>query len=116
MDSTRIAVASSDGIVINNHFGHAKMFYIYQVDDEKPVFLEKRDVVPVCECGNHDELRLKENLELLADCEYLLVSRIGDKARLTASDMGINAYEIPGIIEESIDQLIKYINIQKLFE
>ena len=25
----KIAVASSDGIVVNNHFGRAKDFYIY---------------------------------------------------------------------------------------
>ncbi len=116
MDKIRIAVASSDGIVVNNHFGRAKAFYILEVLDDEMVMLEKRQLEPVCEFGNHDEERLRENLEALSDCEYLLVGRIGDGARYTAGCMGIQAYEIPGIIENSIEQLMKYIKIQKSFE
>jgi len=116
MDNIRIAVASSDGVVVNEHFGRAREFYIYQIRDEELTLIETRQVTPVCDVGNHDELRLKENLEKLADCDYLLVSRIGEGARSKASDMGIEAYEIPGCIDASIEQLIKYIKIQKLFE
>lgn len=32
-----------------------------------------------------------------------------------AESLGIEAYELPGIIEESINQLIKYVKIQNLF-
>ena len=60
----KIAVASSDGIVVNTHFGRAKVFYIYRIDDEEQMhFLEKRSVTPVCETGNHDNEKLKANLE-----------------------------------------------------
>lgn len=113
----KIAVASSDGIVVNNHFGRAKDFYIYQIDDEERIyFLEKRSVMPVCKGGNHDNEKLRENLEKLEDCKYLLVSRIGSEAAGMAADLGIESYEIPGIIGESIEQLIKYIKVKKLFE
>ena len=113
----KIAVASSDGIVVNNHFGMAKDFYIYQIDDKEQIhFLEKRSVTPVCEGGNHDHEKLKTNLEELEDCKYLLISRIGSGAADMAAEFGIESYEIPGIIEESIEQLIKYIKIKKLFE
>ncbi len=113
----KIAVASSDGIVVNNHFGRAKDFYIYQIDDKEEIhFLEKRSVTPVCERGNHDDEKLKTNLEKLRDCKYLLVSKIGRGAADMAEGFGIESYEIPGIIEESIEQLIKYIKIKKLFK
>lgn len=113
----RIAVASSDGIVVNSHFGRAKEFYIYLVDqDEQISFLEKRAVVPVCDRGNHDQERLSENLQKIKDCNYLLVSRIGDEAERIAKEYGIDSYEIPGVITESIEQLIKYTKIKKLFE
>jgi predicted Fe-Mo cluster-binding NifX family protein len=115
-EEVKIAVASSDGIVVNNHFGRAKTFYIYKVKDNNAELIEKRELEPVCEMGNHDEDRLKDNLEKLKDCDYLLVSRIGDGARAAALGAGIESFEIPGIIEKSIDQLIKYIKIQKLFE
>lgn len=116
MDSMKIAIASSDGIVVNNHFGRARSFYIYQVQSEKIIFLETRQVSPVCDCGNHDEIKLNENLSRVSDCDYLLVSRIGDGARIAAANMGIDAYEIPGIIENSINKLIQYIKIQNLFK
>ncbi len=116
-DEYKIAVASSDGIVVNNHFGRAKEFYIYQIDETEQLhFLEKRSLIPVCEAGNHDNERLRENLEELRDCKYLLVSKIGIGATNMAKSLGIESYEIPGIIEESVEQLIKYIKIKKLFE
>lgn len=113
----KIAVASSDGIVVNNHFGRAREFYIYQVDsDEQINLLEKRSVTPICDGDNHDDGKLQKNLQKFKDCQYLLVSRIGDGAAREAENFGIESYEIPGMIEESIKQLIKYIKVKKLFE
>lgn len=113
----KIAVASSDGIVVNNHFGRAKDFYIYQMDEQEQIhFLEKRSVTPVCEGGNHDDEKLKTNLERIKDCKYLLVSRIGVGAANIAESFGIESYEIHGMIEESLDQLIRYIKLKKIFE
>ena len=74
----RVAVASSDGIVVNSHFGRARDFYIYEVsENEDTVLLEKRELVPICEVGNHDEGRLQDNVKRLSDCDYVAVSRIG---------------------------------------
>lgn len=112
-----IAIASSDGIVVNSHFGRAKEFYIYELDNKQHIhFVEKRSVTPVCMGGSHDDEKLKTNLKKLQDCKYLLTAKIGNGASGMAENFGIECYEIPGIIEESIEQLIKYIKIKKLFE
>jgi hypothetical protein len=37
------------------------------------------------------------------------------RARNEAEAMGIEIFEIPGIIGESVDKLIKYIKVQNLF-
>lgn len=116
MDSYRIAVASSDGIVVNSHFGRADKFYIYQTGkNEELSFIEERKVIPVCEGGNHDEGRLNDNLNRLKDCDFILVSKIGDGAAYAANQKGIESYEIPGVIQESVRQLLKYIKLKKLF-
>lgn len=117
MDKERnlIAVASSDGIVVNSHFGRATTFYIYEEKEEQIRYVEKRKVEPVCTGGNHDDMKLRENLEKFSDCRYLLVSRIGNGAATMAESLGIDAYEIPGMIEESIQQLLRYEKIKKLF-
>ncbi|MCR5702544.1 MAG: dinitrogenase iron-molybdenum cofactor biosynthesis protein [Lachnospiraceae bacterium] len=111
-----IAVASSDGIVVNSHFGRASKFYVYEVSDgDKVSLLEQRNVIPVCEGGNHDSDRLKENLLTFGDCKYMLVSRIGIGAASVAESIGIKVYENSGMIEESISRLVKYLQVQKLF-
>lgn len=116
-DIYRVAVASSDGIVVNSHFGRAGKFYIYQISEEEELkLIEERKVVPVCEGGNHNDEKLNENLNRLKDCNFILASRIGDGAAFAASKKGIEGFEIPGIIEESILQLLKYIKLKKLFE
>lgn len=115
-DTYKIAVASSDGIVVNQHFGHSDEFYIYKISDDKAEFTgEIRKVEPVCHTGEHDDDRLMENLEKLADCKYLLVQKIGTEAAARAENLGISPYEIPDIIENAIEKLIEFEKIQNLF-
>jgi predicted Fe-Mo cluster-binding NifX family protein len=117
MDKSKnlIAAASSDGIVVNSHFGRATTFYIYEEKEEKIRCIEKRIVESACTGGSHDDVKLRENLEKFSDCRYLIVSRIGNGAATMAESLGIDVYEIPGVIEESIQQLLRYEKIKKLF-
>jgi len=110
-----VAVASSDGIVVNNHFGRAEKFLIYEISDDDMKYIEERKVTPVCNGGNHEDGKLEENMRRISDCKYLLVSRIGQGAELVARNLGIEPYEIPGEIKESIEQLIKFKQINELF-
>ncbi len=113
----KIAVASSDGIVVNQHFGHADKFLIYEVKNDKTYrFVEIRTVEPVCNCGNHDDRKLTENLQKIQDCKYLLVSKIGMGASMRAEHLGINPMELPDMIEESVRKVISFEQIQNLFE
>lgn len=112
-----VAIASSDGIVVNSHFGKASCFYIYEVSGNEEVRLvEKRTVTPICKGGEHNDDRLEAHLTKFIDCKYVLVSRIGNGAATVAERMGITPMEIPGEIDESIHQLIKYIKIQNLMD
>lgn len=113
----KIAAASSDGIVVNQHFGHAEQFLIYGVTSDGSFrFLETRTVRPVCNCGSHDDGQLFENLQKLQDCKYLLVSKIGTGASVQAERLGITPMELPDVIEESIRRVISFEQIQNLFE
>ena len=111
----RIAVATSDGIVVNQHFGRAVKFRIYDINQDNTVdFKEERAVSPVCQSGVHDELKMKENVNLLTDCKYVLASRIGQGAINALEQAGVTPMELPGIIEESIGRLIAYDEVQAL--
>lgn len=111
----RIAVATSDGIVVNQHFGRADKFTIYDINQDNTIdYKEERVVAPVCQGGVHDELKLKESVSYLTDCKYVLVSRIGQGAINALEQGGINPMELPGVIEESIRKLVAYDEVQAL--
>lgn len=111
----RIGVATTDGIVVNEHFGRAGRFLILDVDEDgKTSVAEERSVTPVCQGGNHDDDRMEENVQRLSDCRYLLVSRIGQGAADVLEQHGISAYELPGILEESVQKLQSYLEIQSM--
>lgn len=112
----KIAVASTDGKVVNQHFGRADSFLILEADEDTAQFklAEQRNAVPVCHGGDHEDQQMKEAVSNLSDCQYVLVSRIGVRARNELEALGLAVYEIPGIISESVDKLIRYIKVQKL--
>lgn len=111
----RVAVATTDGIVVNQHFGRADTFRIYDINrDDSIRFIEERKVVPICQSGMHDASKMRERSAELSDCRYVLVSRIGNGAANALEQEGISPMELPGIIEESIARLIAFDEIQAL--
>lgn len=111
----RIGIASSDGKVVNQHFGRAQEFHIVDADDDGNInFVERRAVCPVCNGGNHDDEQLMNSANKLSDCNYILVSKIGQGAAAALDSKGISSFEIPGIIEESVSKMLAYVEIQNM--
>ena len=113
MDKVSIAVASGDGKVVNVHFGKARKFYIYELEDDKFTFKELREYPPAC--SNLERIKKMLNLKNISDCDYLVIAKIGDRAATLAENEGIVPYEIPGDIEESLEQLNKFLKVKELF-
>lgn len=113
----RIAIASTDGKLINQHFGRADKFYILDIEEEDKKYrvAEIRTNIPACERGDHEEAKLKEMVNNLADCSMVLVSRIGMRARREFEELHIEVFEAPGIIDEAVDGILRYRKIQNLF-
>lgn len=113
----KIAVASTDGKIVNQHFGRAEKFFILETDEDTAEFkvTEERAARAVCHGGDHEEDQMKEAISNLSDCQYVLVSRVGTRARNELESLGLEVYEIPGVIGESVDKLIRYIKVQDLF-
>lgn len=114
----KVAIASTDGKVVNQHFGRAVEFYIVEVDSCRMEFefKEKRKSSPVCKGGDHNDNTLEEAVERLEDCHYVLVSKIGYRAQSMFEQKGIGVFELPGVISESITKLLSYIEIQNMME
>lgn len=106
----RIAVASSDGIVVNTHFGRADTFYIYECQGGAICFKEKRIGKPFCHFGEHEERELLDAVELLKDCHMVCVLQIGKGAEEALLAKGIQPVIVRGLIAEVLKG---YINARK---
>ena len=104
----RIGAASSDGIVINEHFGHAESFHIIDLDTDngKWKYAQTRNVTACCCGGSHEENSFERVIDELGDISALLVSRIGDAAANYVESKGIVVYEAPYPIDALIEKIL----------
>ena len=103
----KVAVASSDGKVVNRHFGHTKQFLIFELSEGAFNFLESRENVPTCHAGRHEPSDLATTAEIIKDCAYVVASRIGSGAASLLLDRGIRAYIDADFIENTLQKLLK---------
>lgn len=102
----RAAVASSDGKVVNQHFGHCRQFLIFETDDSGAwVFVGKRETLPACSLGEHSDSSMQQVVTLLSDCSAVAVSQIGYGAVQALNSEGIHAF----IISDFINQALEYV-------
>ena len=99
MAKTRIAVVSTDGTNVNDHFGRAERFLIYDCNDEM-TFLEERPTETYSVGDpNHafDPERFEQVSGLLKDCSKVYVTKVGDVPSSKLREMGIEPvlYEGP---------------------
>ena len=105
----RCAVASSDGYLVDQHFGRAKNFDVYEAaQGEAPRFVESRKVQRACNGQGHSNEALDAVADELADCTFVIVARIGPGARAALSQRGIEAYEIVAESEAAIEKVMTF--------
>lgn len=117
-----MAVATKGGGVINQHFGHATEFLVYEASGEGVRFIGHRKVEQYCigddQCGEK-ETALSGSIRALAGCEAVLCAKIGFEPWNNLEEAGISpngdhAYEP---IEEAVMALYQeLINTGKLDE
>jgi lactoylglutathione lyase len=88
----RIAVASREGDRIDQHFGHAKEFIVYDVGAAGPALIGRRAVDAFAE--NEDEDPREVILRMLADCKVLLVAKIGPTPQEQMAAIGVEASDM----------------------
>jgi len=83
----RLAVATKGGGIVNQHFGHAREFQVYEVSRDGARFVSVRKVEAYCRGGEGEEDVLEAVLRALSDCRAVLVARVGHcpKGRLAAA-------------------------------
>ncbi len=71
------AVATKGSGLINEHFGHAKEFQIYELSTKGAKFVGHRRVDLYCQGGFGDEDSLETVIRAINDCHAVFVAKIG---------------------------------------
>jgi nitrogen fixation protein NifB len=93
-----VAVASTDGVSVNEHLGQADRFLIYENTPAGPALKESR---PAAGKGGGIQ-RWNRVAESLRDCRSLLVSGIGTNPRGVLSKRGIEVHQTEGPILSTV--------------
>jgi GMP synthase-like glutamine amidotransferase/predicted Fe-Mo cluster-binding NifX family protein len=98
------AVASKDGTLVDQHFGHAQKFYIYEYDGGV-TFKECRNVPQYCAPGEREKTDTMDAiLKTIGDCVCVLCLRIGEPPRRILAARGIKAIMAYNSIEEAVKE------------
>ena len=112
MDRPRVAVASMEGVLVNQHLGEASKLLIYEKKDGRISLLEAR-TTPEDGTGF---ARWEELTRMLGDCSTLLVSGIGENPKRALNNSGIHVLEVEGVIEDAVQAVFSGDSLQHLIK
>lgn len=122
--SYKIAVATSDGENINETFGSAKNFVIYEVSDgvckksgERNFTTEENNCNSKV-CGNSDGCgsgcsgygKPSAKVEIISDCRAVVCRKIGFNIRKQLERKAISAFDVTCTINEALEKITFYYN------
>jgi len=93
---TRVAVASMEGLLVNEGLGRARRFLVYELSEGAPQLVEERKAPPM---GGGDQ-RWKEIASQLSDCSLLLAGEAGPKPVQVLVEHGLEVMSVEGLISQ----------------
>jgi nitrogen fixation protein NifB len=107
-DRPCVAVATWEGMLVNQHLGEADRLAIYRRREGGFELLETRPTPPAG--GGRD--RWAELAKSLGDCHTLLVASAGDSPRSVLAEHGVKTILMEGLIEEALDAVYRGVEIR----
>ena len=105
-----VALASMEGILVNQHLGEATQLWIFGIRDGKPALIERR-FTPSAGGGSE---RWTQMADILHDCNTILVSGIGANPLITLERAGIRVVVMEGLAKEGVDAVLAGREIPKI--
>lgn len=130
-----VAVTSTDGTTIDQHFGKAERFLVYEVGTGEPQLVSEVKADPYCgwagrlqsatpeeadaaillmrECAEappaHSMMpdKLAAIAQALGSCRIIVTAMIGDAPRDEMERLGFDVYTMPGPLKPSLVELSK---------
>ncbi len=108
----KIAIPTNDGEnIFQKMLGRAKEFHIYEINEKKFRFIEKRNN-PYESTLQH--LKTLDVYELISDCDIIISSRIGKKGIKRLKERGLKLFFRNGKIKDELRNLIVTENFWKM--
>jgi predicted Fe-Mo cluster-binding NifX family protein len=107
----KIAVASTDGKLVDLHFGDANQFFIFDISFDENTFEEirKKTDIPL---EDHTE-RWRSSIDLIEDCKAVLCSKIGKEPHIELRKMGIKAIKLDCEVKNAIKECSAHLKIRE---
>ncbi len=93
-----VAVASREGMLVNEHLGQANLLYVYNIEDVSFPVVEIRNA-PAAGTGIN---RWTEMADILHDCKALIVNQAGEPPKAALAEEGIKVIVTEGLIEQAL--------------
>ncbi|MCK9295455.1 MAG: hypothetical protein M0P70_10260 [Desulfobulbaceae bacterium] len=88
----KIGIVSTDGKNVNDHFGKAERFLIYEAGTAAPAGIAERKISPLStndQSHQFDAARFDSAAKALEGCQRVYCTRIGDRPRQELEKRGI---------------------------
>ncbi len=92
----RVAFATRDGQHVNQHFGWARRFDVYDLDATSSRLAETRELAPA---GKDELAKIESRLEAVADCAIVHIASIGGTAAARVIKAKIHPVKVPETTE-----------------
>lgn len=84
-----VAVATKGAGLINEHFGHAKEFQVYELSSDGAKFVGHRRIDLYCQGGYAEEGSLATIIGAVSDCHAVFIAKIGGRPRAELIKAGV---------------------------
>lgn len=109
----KVAFATTDGINVDEHFGRAGMFVVYEITKTGYRFVEIRkfaegmdmEIVNTKGMGEVHENKVQQKVDRLADCKIIYFTEIGGPSAARLSQKGIMPLKVKEVVR--IEELLK---------
>jgi MoaA/NifB/PqqE/SkfB family radical SAM enzyme len=102
------AVASKNGMAVDQHFGRAEAFHIYRYENGRVEFMERRETPHYCHgkeaCGAGAGISLDSIIKTVAGCTGVIAMRIGAEPLRRLREKGIHFFMTYNYAAEAVKE------------
>ena len=103
----KIAVASTDGKLVDLHFGDANKFLIFEIEDGEGKFHEIREKTNL-PLNNHTD-RWVASIDLINDCKAVICNKIGNEPTIELRKIGIKPIKLDCEVNKAVKECSKHL-------